>query len=117
MGFGRIRVKFGYQNFVQRQVPYNHEDIEKYSWVNNKENISSIWGKHEEVSTTTWDADWYNMWNMQDVAIVSHKMKQTLTHVCCGNHLSQRQMITQTVNLLVGYQVENSQENLTRSLC
>ena len=36
---------------------------------------------------------------------------------CCGNHLSQRQMITQTVNLLVGYQVGNSQENLTRSLC
>ena len=35
---------------------------------------------------------------------------------CCGNHLSQRQMITQTVNLLVGYQVGNSQENLTRSL-
>ena len=26
-------------------------------------------------------------------------------------------MITQTVNLLVGYQVGNSQENLTRSLC
>ena len=35
---------------------------------------------------------------------------------CCGNHLSQRQMITQTVNLLVGYQVGNSQENSTRSL-
>jgi len=35
----------------------------------------------------------------------------------CGNHLSQRQMITQAVNLLVGYQVGNSQENLTRSLC
>ena len=34
----------------------------------------------------------------------------------CGNHLSQRQMITQMVNLLVGYQVGNSQENLTRSL-
>ena len=37
--------------------------------------------------------------------------------MCCGNHLSQRQMITQTVNLLVGYQVGNSQENSTRSLC
>ena len=36
---------------------------------------------------------------------------------CCGNHLSQRQMITQAVNLLVGYQVGNSQENSTRSLC
>ena len=35
---------------------------------------------------------------------------------CCGNHLSQRQMITQTVNLLVEYQVGNSQENSTRSL-
>ena len=35
---------------------------------------------------------------------------------CCGSHLSQRQMITQTVNLLVGYQVGNSQENSTRSL-
>ena len=40
----------------------------------------------------------------------------TLT-LCCGNHLSQRQMITQMVNLLVGYQVGNSQENSTRSLC
>jgi len=30
---------------------------------------------------------------------------------------SQRQMITQTVNLLVGYQVGNLQENSTRSLC
>jgi len=38
------------------------------------------------------------------------------TSCCCGNHLSQRQMITQTVNLLVGYQVGNSQENSTRSL-
>jgi len=28
--------------------------------------------------------------------------------ICCGNHLSQRQMITQMVNLLVGYQVGNS---------
>ena len=37
-------------------------------------------------------------------------------HNCCGNHLSQRQMITQAVNLLVGYQVGNSQENSTRSL-
>ena len=36
---------------------------------------------------------------------------------CYSNHLSQRQMITQTVNLLVGYQVGNSQENSTRSLC
>ena len=36
---------------------------------------------------------------------------------CCDNHLSQRQIITQTVNLLVGYQVGNSQENSTRSLC
>jgi len=36
---------------------------------------------------------------------------------CCGNHLSRRQMITQMVNLLVGYQVGNSQENSTRSLC
>ena len=35
---------------------------------------------------------------------------------CCSNHLSQRQMITQMVNLLVGYQVGNLQENLTRSL-
>ena len=35
---------------------------------------------------------------------------------CCGNYLSQRQMITQAVNLLVGYQVGNSQENSTRSL-
>ena len=35
---------------------------------------------------------------------------------CCGNHLSERQMITQAVNLLVGYQVGNSQENSTRSL-
>ena len=35
---------------------------------------------------------------------------------CCGNHLSQRQMITQAVNLLMGYQVGNSQENSTRSL-
>jgi len=30
------------------------------------------------------------------------------TAFCCGNHLSQRQMITQVVNLLVGYQVGNS---------
>jgi len=35
---------------------------------------------------------------------------------CCGNHLSRKQMITQMVNLLVGYQVGNSQENSTRSL-
>ena len=41
----------------------------------------------------------------------------TLLDPCCGNYLSQRQMITQTVNLLVGYQVGNSQENSTRSLC
>jgi len=39
-----------------------------------------------------------------------------LERYCCGNHLSQRQMITQTVNLLVRYQVGNSQENSTKSL-
>ena len=44
------------------------------------------------------------------------KMTHFVT-TCCGNHLSQRQMITQAVNLLVGYQVGNSQENSTRSLC
>ena len=37
--------------------------------------------------------------------------------LCCDNHLLQGQMITQAVNLLVGYQVGNSQENSTRSLC
>ena len=40
----------------------------------------------------------------------------TIESRCCGNYLSQRQMITQVVNLLVGYQVGNSQENSTRSL-
>ena len=35
---------------------------------------------------------------------------------CCSNHLLQRQIITQAINLLVGYQVGNSQENSTRSL-
>jgi len=51
-------------------------------------------------------------------AYVLHLYKLHELHIsCCGNHLSQRQMITQTVNLLVGYQVGNSQENLTRSLC
>ena len=39
-----------------------------------------------------------------------------ITSECCGNYLSQRQMITQVVNLLMGYQVGNSQENSTRSL-
>ena len=45
--------------------------------------------------------------------------KKSLIHsyTCCGNHLLQRQMITQAVNLLVEYQVGNSQENSTRSLC
>ena len=42
--------------------------------------------------------------------------QENLIESCCGNHLSQRQMITQMVNLLVGYQVGNSQENSTRSL-
>jgi len=44
------------------------------------------------------------------------KVKELKLVECCGNHLSQRQMITQIVNLLVGYQVGNSQENSTRSL-
>ena len=38
------------------------------------------------------------------------------TTLCCDNHLSQGQMIIQGVNLLSGYLVGNSQENLTRSL-
>ena len=36
--------------------------------------------------------------------------------ICCGNHLSPKQVISQTVNLLVGYLVGSSQENSTRSL-
>ena len=36
--------------------------------------------------------------------------------LCCGNHLSQRQVTSQTVNLLIGYLVGCSQENSTRSL-
>jgi len=51
-----------------------------------------------------------------DLNIIKKYLKE-LNDVCCGNHLSQRQIITQTVNLLVRYQVENLQENSTRSLC
>jgi len=37
---------------------------------------------------------------------------------CCGNHLSQWQMTAQgSKSLKMGYQVGNSQENSTRSLC
>ena len=37
---------------------------------------------------------------------------------CCGNHLLQWQMTAQgSKSLKMGYQVGNSQENLTRSLC
>jgi len=47
---------------------------------------------------------------------ISMTTKDPSCKQCCGNHLLQRQMITQMVNLLVGYQVGNSQENSTRSL-
>jgi len=55
---------------------------------------------------------------MRRVEIGGRRFEGNIEQIrCCGNHLSQRQMITQTVNLLVGYQVGNSQENSTRSLC
>ena len=55
--------------------------------------------------------------NSQQISLPTVFLTSSTGMDCCGNHLSQRQMITQTVNLLVGYQVVNSQENLTRSLC
>jgi len=50
------------------------------------------------------------------IVLLGEKQKNIFPLLCCGNHLSQRQMIIQTANLLVGYQVGNSQENSTRSL-
>ena len=60
--------------------------------------------------------------NVHQIIVITDVIPATrcifdLSAHCCGNHLSQRQIITQTVNLLVGYQVGNSQENSTRSLC
>ena len=61
------------------------------------------------------------LWNILESKSISHfitsfSLISILYVLCCGNHLSQRQIITQMVNLLVGYQVGNSQENSTRSL-
>ena len=41
-----------------------------------------------------------------------------ITNTCCSNHLSQWQMTVQgSKSLKMGYQVGNSQENSTKSLC
>ena len=38
-----------------------------------------------------------------DIPYIMEGTNISINSSCCGNHLSQRQMITQAVNLLVGY--------------
>ena len=49
---------------------------------------------------------------------IKDESEQPLASVyCCGNHLSQWQMIAQVSKSQSGYIVGSSQENSTRSLC